>query len=435
MRWSLLLYQVLLLPVTQSAAWPNSLPVTQSTLDKLLLVDEANREQHQRKQWVASLFPLLSDAGSTREWETINSGIEAHPNLRRVPLSQNHSADFVIWVLGASGQFPPSRRNCPASKLVIVDLGDIHYMLPKTHFDLDATKPYDQGYHLYFKRSWVQRTWGSHDGVLTSVSATQANGTHQRGVFPFSYGVIDRLVAAAATTGPSARVHPIVCTLRGCPICVTKSEAERRWAWQAPVDIRLQVLGWVKEAVAARTELRGGSGSIVGEVNKGGRGDARGDYVNNMVYFNMMRAAGVVVTANPASWEGDTRLWEALMSGALVMCDQMYTPLHRPLIHGTHLVYYTATNKTDFITKLEYYTIDPRGQDEARRIGVQGREYAMRWHRSVSRIDYILSVVENYHDKPADSPAGTLPKDTRLKRMRFGGTTTGAHGEWAPKLQ
>jgi hypothetical protein len=87
------------------------------------------------------------------------------------------------------------------------------------------------------------------------------------------------------------------------------------------------VLGWVKEAVAARPE-RGQSGSLVGEVNKGSRGDSQSDDVNNMAYFDMMRAGRVVVTANPVSWDGHTRLLEAFMSGALVMCEQVYTSLY-----------------------------------------------------------------------------------------------------------
>jgi hypothetical protein len=259
------------------------------------------------------MFPLLSGAGSTREWEFLSAGLDAHPDVRRVPLSQNHSADIIFWLLGANGQFPPSRRECPASKLIIVDYFDLPEIAIKMHFDVRGT--FDKGYLLYFKRSWAKRAWGFDlSGILTSVTQTPNNDTTYRGIFPISYGVSESTVRAVTEGGaPPPRIHPVVCTLRGCPQCVAKSPAERQWSWQAPIDSRLQVLAWVDEAVHAWPHLRAGNGSIVGEVNSGARGEQHGDNAQNRRYFDTMRAARVVVTANPASWEGDFRLWEALM--------------------------------------------------------------------------------------------------------------------------
>jgi len=36
-----------------------------------------------------------------------------------------------------------------------------------------------------------------------------------------------------------------------------------------------------------------------------------------------MREARIVVTCNPSHWEGDFRLFEAMLSGALVFVDEM----------------------------------------------------------------------------------------------------------------
>merc|ERR1711957_944835 len=38
-------------------------------------------------------------------------------------------------------------------------------------------------------------------------------------------------------------------------------------------------------------------------------------------YFDALGRAKIVVTCNPAEWEGDFRLWESLLSGALVFVD------------------------------------------------------------------------------------------------------------------
>jgi hypothetical protein len=166
-------------------------------------------------------------------------------------------------------------------------------------------------------------------------------------------------------------------------------------------------MGWVKEAVDAWPELRGGNGSYVGEVNKGGREQTSTDKTHNSEYFRLMRSAEVVVTANPASWEGDSRLWEALASGALVMVDKMSTPLAYPLVHGRHLIYYDITNRSDFMSKLRYFATDVEGRAEARRIGAQGFKHAMAHHRAVDRVEYMLSMVE--HHVGRHSMAGPKP--------------------------
>ena len=97
-----------------------------------------------------------------------------------------------------------------------------------------------------------------------------------------------------------------------------------------------QVLDWVKEAVKT-WDLKG---SATGEVDHGGR-----RVIQNQNYLQTMREARVVVTANPTGWEGDSRTWEALASGALVMVDTLECPLPFPLLDGVHVVYYDPTDK------------------------------------------------------------------------------------------
>ena len=104
-------------------------------------------------------------------------------------------------------------------------------------------------------------------------------------------------------------------------------------------------------------------------------------------YFEGMSRAKIIVTVNPANWEGDFRLWESLSSGALVLVDRLYVPHPHPLIDGEHVVYYNNSDQTDLWSKLDYYRANP---DEAHRIAVNGYLFAMKYHRTVNFADYVL---------------------------------------------
>mmetsp|Transcript_3069 Transcript_3069/g.7246 ORF Transcript_3069/g.7246 Transcript_3069/m.7246 type:complete len:598 (-) Transcript_3069:184-1977(-) len=109
-------------------------------------------------------------------------------------------------------------------------------------------------------------------------------------------------------------------------------------------------------------------------------------------YFRHLRDSKIVVTCNPSKWEGDFRLWEAFLSGALVMVDRMWILdfMPNPPIHGKHWVTYDPGNKTDFMTKLSYYS-DPANIDEAEAIAKRGYEFVLRHHMAVNRVEYLLN--------------------------------------------
>jgi hypothetical protein len=47
-------------------------------------------------------------------------------------------------------------------------------------------------------------------------------------------------------------------------------------------------------------------------------------------YFRHLRDAKIIVSCNPAAWEGDFRLWESFLSGAMIMVDKMTIPEWMP---------------------------------------------------------------------------------------------------------
>ena len=87
-----------------------------------------------------------------------------------------------------------------------------------------------------------------------------------------------------------------------------------------------------------------------------GRVDCPDRYsIVNIKYFEILKTSKIIVTANPPNWEGDFRLWEALLMGNLVLCDKMLVPSisPHPLINKRHLVYYN--NMKELEQLIEYY--------------------------------------------------------------------------------
>ena len=134
------------------------------------------------------------------------------------------------------------------------------------------------------------------------------------------------------------------------------------------------------------------------QVNKASRQTLSTDY------FETMYNAEIVVTANPANWEGDFRLWEALASGALVFVDEISTPMPFSLVDGENVIYYSTQNKSDFLSKLNRY-LNNKGDRE--RVAHNGYIHALRHHRTVNFVDYILRSlhVKILTASPQDDPA------------------------------
>jgi hypothetical protein len=110
----------------------------------------------------------------------------------------------------------------------------------------------------------------------------------------------------------------------------------------------------------------------------------------NIKYFEILKTSKIIVTANPPNWEGDFRLWEALLMGNLVLCDKMLVPSvsKHPLIDKKHLVYYNNINELKQL--MEYY-ID--NNEERIKIGNEGREYCLKYHKFSDRVTEVLDII------------------------------------------
>lgn len=74
-------------------------------------------------------------------------------------------------------------------------------------------------------------------------------------------------------------------------------------------------------------------------------------------------------------------------TGALVFVDPIFVPHGYPLVDGVHVVYFSNENKTDLFSKLDYYRSHPQ---EGTKIAHNGYLHAMKYHRTVNLVDYVL---------------------------------------------
>lgn len=122
-----------------------------------------------------------------------------------------------------------------------------------------------------------------------------------------------------------------------------------------------------------------------------GRVDCPNQYgIVNKKYFDILKTSKIIVTANPSNWEGDFRLWEALLMGNLVLCDNMVLPhiIKHPLVNKTHLVFYN--NGLELLKLIDYYV---QNEEERDRIGKEGREYCLKYHKFSDRVEEVIEFI------------------------------------------
>ena len=123
-----------------------------------------------------------------------------------------------------------------------------------------------------------------------------------------------------------------------------------------------------------------------------GRVDCANRYgVVNTEYFKILKTSKIIVTANPPNWEGDFRLWEALLMGNLVLCDKMLLPskIKYPLENKKHLVYYSNPQELEYL--INYYM---NNETERNKIAKEGRDYCLKYHKFSDRVLEILSNIK-----------------------------------------
>jgi hypothetical protein len=137
------------------------------------------------------------------------------------------------------------------------------------------------------------------------------------------------------------------------------------------------ILSLAANATASARNLTAHVG-LAGFTSRKGRRDVSWDYVNAMLRTKIM-----IVTQRDA-WEDHYRLFEALISGALVLTDRMLS-LPVGLLNGTSLLEFSSLDELTYC--IEHYL---EHTEERLRIAAEGRRVAMARHRSWHRIEEVI---------------------------------------------
>eukprot|EP00980_Cylindrotheca_fusiformis_P005066 scaffold1073_cov98-Cylindrotheca_fusiformis.AAC.5 len=116
-----------------------------------------------------------------------------------------------------------------------------------------------------------------------------------------------------------------------------------------------------------------------------GTADVLGRRQPQVAYVQAMLDTKIVVVTQRDEWEDHFRLYEALISGAMVMTDQMITLSDLGLKNGTSIVEFH--NAESLISLAKYYLSHEK---ERHSIAQQGRFIAMSRHRSWHRMEKLI---------------------------------------------
>ena len=280
---------------------------------------------------LVKVFQITSEK-TGRACKIVAQGLKNHPEVEII--QDANKADLLI----ASQFAAKESQNYDIRKLAIVDYGDSPHSVVANR------------YSWYFKRSWPEsRLVGNH--YIKNLIKRPKNW------FPIAYCIMDEFIL----DGEYEKKIDILCSLRN-----------QKWKNR----------GWVRKFIND-TDFGEDIVKIAGPVTDGGLTCFCQGYLESIA------SSRLVISANPDHWEGDHRTWETLPSGSLLFVDRLITPFEYPLKDGEHCVFYdlTSDGKRELKEKIKYYLEHP---EEAKKIGENGKEYGLKYHRTSNLIDYIL---------------------------------------------
>lgn len=140
----------------------------------------------------------------------------------------------------------------------------------------------------------------------------------------------------------------------------------------------------LRHQISVRVERMGREDNVTVFVGLAGEAVRTGRRGVMSAYIEALLNSKIVVVAQRDSWEDHYRLFEGLVSGAMIITDQMLS-LPVDLKNGTSII--EVTSADDLRNKILYYLSHP---EERIAIAQQGRLVAMRRHRAWHRIEEIV---------------------------------------------
>jgi hypothetical protein len=293
-----------------------------------------------------------------REVGNLIDGLVTHPRYAITEVIAD--ADMVIWI---STMVRHENEVVPigCKNVLVLDYSD-GCVLQKRRTQLK----HGLG---YFKRSYISRN----DGIKTGECAPMPTA------WPLAYSGTQRMVLALE----NIRTLEIVCTLRDGGAWFNK--------------VRARIIDWTNQFIKKNAVP---NTVVDGQITAGSHNSQAG---GENKYTRTIHSAKIIVTCNPATWEGDHRLYEALLTGALVFIDKMdvLPMLPFPYEHKKHLIVYDSHKQAEFDQLMMYYWQNP---GEAREIAKAGYQWTLDHHMPKDRVDYIFSVL----NPPIGTSNGTV---------------------------
>lgn len=299
-------------------------------------------------------FPLFEKVEKRGyEFRMLDAGLREHPRVEFTDAPE--AADLLILCDSHLNDRCPRReefiklKDRYKFKTVVLDFDDNPFGI----YDKD-----DFTWRLYFKRSCVNRNKGCRIDY------------DELPVIPTAYCAVDEIAQAGATIDRERSIDVA---------CLFDELSENEWAYEKVHGRLLKFAEKFKEKHDFNV--------LVGTITETGQVSASGlvdDYKNCLV------SSKIVLHANPDLWEGDSRSWEALSSGALVFLDKMVQPIEKPLVDGKHIIFYDVSDEGfhDLEQAILHYLNNDAEREQIARCG---QEFVHANHRPVHRIDAIIS--------------------------------------------
>ncbi len=281
-----------------------------------------------------------------RSYRLVEQGLKAHPAVKLI--DSEAEADFVFYEHQA---WNPA-LTFPRDKLVYVDYSDE----PMTIYPVDPI--------AYFKRSWpYPASFGRSPETATGAPQHALELPRRPPPYhPLPYAVMDEFVIE----DDLERDLDLACFLR-------------------PNFLRRSLILTLLKLIPV-PGLNVQIGALTDSLRTG----------FDDKYLRALRRSKIVVTSGPDLAEGDSRTWEALANGPLVIQPTLLTPVAHPLIDREHTVFFNGDDLTDSASQnafLDLVLAYLQRLDDAERIGSAGREHVLRHHRAVNRVDWMLEVI------------------------------------------
>lgn len=109
-----------------------------------------------------------------------------------------------------------------------------------------------------------------------------------------------------------------------------------------------------------------------------------------MRYLSLLSASKVIIACGPDHLGGDSRLWEAFASGALVVMDKPRVALPNPFVDGEHCIIYEPSHAgiRKMIRRVRMLLAN---STERLRIAKAGKAHAIKYHQAKNRVGMILN--------------------------------------------